>query len=341
MPSDFKRVRYILPKFSKSGYRRLMKTINNSLSEEVYDVACFRQHVLEYYYKYGPQPTMDAFNIKKSCLYNWINVYEKSRKNYLSLIPKSTRPKRTRRMLTDVRLIEFIRVMRETYGNVGKDMIKPFLDEYAKDLGIKSLGLTTIGKLIKRRRFFFEPKLRTRRKNKYAKLRTRKHPKVTEPGYIQMDCVTVYVNQQKHLFMCVIDIYTKFALVVKVKTLSSLNAREVFKEFMKVTPTKIHTIQTDNGSEFLDKFHKYLDEIHLKHVFIYPHSPKINGVVERFNRTIQEEFINRNDEIYYDEDAFKVKLTKYLEWYNFKRPHSSLNYMSPINFIKSQSPISR
>jgi len=40
----------------------------------------------------------------------------------------------------------------------------------------------------------------------------------------------------------------------------------------------------------------------------------INGVVERFNRTIQEEFINRNDEIYFDLDEFQVKLTGYLDW---------------------------
>lgn len=317
-----------------------MKTINNSLIEEVDDVAGFRQHVLKYYYKYGPQPTIDAFNVKKSCLYNWIKAYEKSKGSQLSLVPKSTRPKTTRRMTTDVRLVEFIRSMRETYGNVGKHMIKPFLDEYARELGIKSIGLTTIGKVIKRRNFFFEPKLRSKRKNKYAKLRIRKHPQVKEPGYIQMDCITMYVNQEKHLFMCVIDIYTKFALVVKVKTLSSLHAKEVFKEFINQNPTPIHTVQTDNGSEFLSKFHKYTEERQLKHVFIYPHTPKINGVVERFNRTIQEEFINRSDEIYYDEEAFKVKLTKYLQWYNFRRPHASLNYMSPINFIRSQSPIS-
>lgn len=46
----------------------------------------------------------------------------------------------------------------------------------------------------------------------------------------------------------------------------------------------------------------------------------------------------RNDEIYYDHAAFARKLQKYLYWYNYQRPHSSLKYMSPVNFIKSNIP---
>jgi IS30 family transposase len=94
--------------------------------------------------------------------------------------------------------------------------------------------------------------------------------------------------------MCCIDIYTKFAHVRKVKTLSSKQAKLTFQEFQKLSLHRVHTVQTDNGSEFFDNFHAYLKEQEIKHQFIYPKSPKINGVVERFNRTIQEEFINNN-----------------------------------------------
>jgi transposase InsO family protein len=243
-------------------------------------------------------------------------------------------------MSTDWRLVEFIKVMRETYGNVGKEMIKPFLDEYANELGLKPLSQTTIAKVIKRRRLTFEAPVRVKRKNKFAKLRVRKHPKVNKPGYIQMDSVIVYVDYEKHVFMCVIDIFTKFAVVEKVFSTASIHAREVFKKFQGKTPTPIHTVQTDNGSEFMKYFHSYLEEQELKHVFIYPKSPKINGVVERFNRTVQQEFISRHDEIYYDEQALRIKLDKYLYWYNYKRPHAALGYLSPMTFIQTKIPIS-
>jgi transposase InsO family protein len=61
-------------------------------------------------------------------------------------------------------------------------------------------------------------------------------------------------------------------------------------------------------------------------------------VVERFNRTIQEECIKRSDELYYDEGAFEKKLTKYIYWYNYKRPHYALGYLSPMQFINSNIP---
>lgn len=133
--------------------------------------------------------------------------------------------------------------------------------------------------------------------------------------------------------MSVIDIYTKFALVSLVDHQRAVNAREIFQQFQLRYSISVHTVQTDNGSEFLGVFHEYLEEQKIKHIFIYPHSPRINGVVERFSRTIQEEFIDRSDDLYFDIPAFEVKLTKYLSWYNTTRPHSALHYQAPLQFI--------
>ena len=317
----------------------LMKMLQDSLSLEVSDVAQFRYHVICHYYKYGIRATLEAFKLKKSTFHEWKRKYEKGGRRVSSLVPHQTRPLTVRKMETDWRLVAFIKAMRKEHGNIGKNIIKPFVDAYAKELGISTIGETTIGKVIKRRHFTFEAKVYPQKQqNKFKKLRTRKSPKVQSPGFIEMDSVVVYINYEKHLFMCVIDIYTKFALVVYVKDLSSATARKVFQQFQELNPTKIHTVQTDNGSEFLKSFHAYLEEQHIKHQFIYPRMPKINSFIERFNRTIQEEFILRNDEIYYDSEAFAKKLTKYLYWYNYKRPHASLKYMSPMNFIQTLRP---
>ena len=242
-------------------------------------------------------------------------------------------------METDWRIITFIKEMRKEHGNIGKSMLKPFVDAYAKKLGIKTLAESTIGKVIKRRHLTFEKKVYPQKqKNKFKKLRTRKSSKVTTPGFIQMDSIVVYINYEKHLFMSIIDIYTKFAHVVCVDNLSSSTAKRVFQEFEELSPTKAHIVQTDNGSEFLKSFHEYLEEQNIKHQFIYPGMPKINAFIERFNRTIQEEFILRNDEIYYDQVAFAKKLTDYLYWYNYKRPHASLKYVPPMTFIQTKIP---
>ena len=338
MPSDVPRLRYLLPKWSRRDYLQLMKTIQNSFPLESSDVAQFRLHVLDHYYKHGLRSALDAFRVKKSTLYDWKKRYEKSGKRTGSLVPISTRPEHIRKMQTDWRLVEFIKQMRKEYGNVGKNIIKPFLDAYAQQLEIPTIGLTTIGKIIRRRRFTFETRVKVKRKNRFNKLRTRRSPKVNRPGFIQMDSIIIYINQERNLFMSIMDIYTKFALVEKVNSLSSINAREVFKRFRKQNPTKIKIVQTDNGSEFLAYFHRYLKEKGIKHKFIYPRLVKVNAFIERFNRTIQEEFIKRNDEIYYDLKAFQVKLERYLYWYNYQRPHASLGYLSPMAFIESKIP---
>ncbi|MGI0058894.1 MAG: integrase core domain-containing protein [Nitrosotalea sp.] len=313
--------------------------MQDGLAIEISDVAQFRIHVINHYYKYGLHPTLDAFKIKKSTFYDWKTQYEANGKRIISLVPKKTRPKHVRGMETDWRLIDFIKEMRKDHGNIGKGMLKPFVDAYAKELGIKTLAESTIGKVIKRRHLTFEIRVYSQKqKNKFKKLRTRKSPKVTSPGFIQMDSIVVHINFEKHLFMSVIDIYTKFAQVTYVKNLLSSTAREVFKRFQRETPTIIRKVQTDNGSEFLKSFHQYLEEQKISHQFIYPRMPKVNAYVERFNRTIQEEFILRSDEIYYDLEAFEKKLTDYLYWYNYQRPHSSLKYMSPMTFIQSMIP---
>jgi transposase InsO family protein len=81
------------------------------------------------------------------------------------------------------------------------------------------------------------------------------------------------------------------AFVKRVGTVSSKNAYLVLCEFKPTLPYKIHTVQTDNGSEFLLHFDNYLHSQNITHLFTYPHSPQINGYIERFNHTLQDEFL--------------------------------------------------
>ena len=149
-----------------------------------------------------------------------------------------------------------------------------------------------------------------------------------------MDSIIIYVLGRKYCFITAIDIVTKFAWVKLTTNLSSKQARLALIGFGDQYDQSLRVIQTDNGSEFLGEFDDYLNQTQIRHEFIYQKSPKVNGVVERFNRTIQEEFINRNDEILYDPKKFNQKLTNYLIWYNTKRPHYSLGQISPLEYMQ-------
>lgn len=336
MPADYNKKVYILPKLSRCNYNTLMKLVSNSLKFDLSDPAKFRLHVLDHYYKFGWKSTISAFGVAKSTLYDWRNTFESSRKKINSLVPKSTRPSKTRVMMTDWRLIEFIKQFREEYGNISKYKLKIFVDEYCKNTGLKQISTSVIGKIIKRKHFFFETRTKPKRKRfKLLYPRIKKTPKEIIPGYLEMDSITIYILGTKYYFSTIIDIVTKFAWCKLVPSLSATNAKQSFIEFKKFYKYKIRIIQTDNGSEFLSEFNEYLEQQNIKHEFIYPRSPKINGVVERFNRTIQEEFLIKQDEITYDKSLFNQKLTNYLIWYNTKRPHQSLNYMTPQSYLNT------
>lgn len=328
MSHETDRYRHFTSYFRRGDYITLMKLISPKLS----DPAKFRQHVLDHYYKHGWKSACDAFGVGKSTLYDWKKVFEKSGKNPYSLVPKSTRPHHTRTMTLNPHLVEFIKEMRKEYGNLGRAKIKPFLDEYAGSLKMKSYGTTKIGTIVRRKNFFFEKKRKKRRKPLTPWVK--RSPKEKSPGYIEMDIVHLWVLNRKHYFVTALDVFTRFAWVSIAKSPSSKWTTRALIEFVRQYKHKVRVVQTDNGSEFLGDFHKHLEIEGIKHEFIYPQSPKINGYIERFNRTFKEEFLYRQELSITKGEQFQKKLLNYLIWYNTKRPHCSLNMMSPMEHMQ-------
>lgn len=333
MPSDFHHLEYTNPEYSRGGYIALMKLISNSLKFDLSDPAKFRHKVLLHFYQFGWRSTIDAYGISKSSLYRWRSDYERSQKRLNSLVPHSTRPKKLREMKTDWRLVEFLKEFRKTYGNIGKEKIKLFLDEYAKSIGTPSLGCTTIGKVIKRKGFTERTK-GAKRIQKRACLRVKYAPQELLPGYIELDSITLWVNGRRYYFVSIVDVFSRYASCRLVKSLTAKNILDVYLEFVEAYPNQVRQVQTDNGHEFLGEFDQYLTKQNIPHAFTYPRSPKINGVVERFNRTVQDEFINRSDHIItHDIEKLETGLNKYLHWYNYQRPHRSLKLQTPHAFL--------
>ena len=100
-------------------------------------------------------------------------------------------------------------------------------------------------------------------------------------------------------------------------------------------PYEIKGIQTDNGSEFLNHFDRIIAGNGIAHFFIYPRCPKQNGIIERFNHTLQEEFVEDNRELLEEKETkpFNNKLIDYLLFYNTQRPHNTLNNQEPMKIV--------
>ncbi len=336
MPADVHRVRYTKSKLSYRQYIAWMKTLTSAAVFDAHDPVAFRLKVIEHARDFGWRSAVSAFGIGKSTLYDWKKRYGACRK-ISRLVPTSTRPHRVRTMKTHPAIIAFVKSVRLGDHAMNKYTIKPLLDAYCQEVGIPSVGTTTINKLIKRNHWYPTRIIKRYDKRRLRRERRRYAPKSTTPGHIEMDSILLWVLGKRWCFMSVIDVASRYGYCAVVSTISSVEAVRVLEEFQQQCSFPIHTIQTDNGSEFLGAFHAHLLPLNMKHEFIYPRSPKINGIVERFNRTVQEECITHAEELFIDVNHFQTKLTRYLVWYNTKRPHLSLKLQTPLQVVQQFS----
>ncbi len=327
---------------------RVMRTIRSISAFSGSDRAEFRLKVIEFHKSYGTKATRDAFSVSKASIYRWRSALNQSGGRLENLIPLPTTPKRKRVMTTHFKIIEFIRSLREQYGHLGKEKIKPLLDEYLRKEGIKSISISTIGKVIKRynlyprsRRIYHNPSHHHSKAKISYKTKVKRSPKPVGAGYLEIDNIVKFIHGIKLYILNALDVNLKFQFSYGYTRLNSKNSTEFIRKLELVYPLrdKIHTIQTDNGLEFMGEFDDYLKRKNINHLFIYPRCPRINGFVERANRTLQEEFIAGHEEYALEGiEEFNSRLVDYLVWYNTKRVHKSLGNVSPINYLLKTLP---
>lgn len=114
--------------------------------------------------------------------------------------------------------------------------------------------------------------------------------------------------------------------------LKSNHAQDLLEEILQTCWYNVHTIHTDHGSEFKAFFDEVVQEAKLTHLWNYPKHPKTTGYVERFNWTVEDEFIFNTEDILLSPEEFKTKMHQWLLWYNKTRPHQSLNYLPPYQY---------
>jgi len=329
------------------------KEVNNMVSHlrrfDVSDVAQERLKILNFYTQYGEKATRQAFGVGRKVVCVWRKRLNGSRA-ISSLVPYSTAPKKVRSMLVNPKAILYIKSLREAHPGLGKRKIKPLLDNFCREEKLPIYSEAKVGRIIKFHKLFHqrEGRLYHNPSSGYAqnkangkRLRIRYSPKPADFGYIQMDTVVRLVDGVKYYLYDAIDTKGKFALSLPYKHLNSANTLDFIKKLIFVVPFEIKSVQTDNGLEFLGLFDEYLRQEKIPHIFTYPRCPKINGVVERFNRSVQEEFLDQNLHLLYAPQEFSLKLADYLLFFNSQRVHQALNYMTPLQYLIQKGGMSK
>jgi transposase InsO family protein len=110
-------------------------------------------------------------------------------------------------------------------------------------------------------------------------------------------------------------------------------------EVLRRLPCRIHVVQTDNGQEFQSQFHWHRETRDIRHVYIRPRTPRLNGKVERSHRVDFQEFYQLLDKDGIGDDIhlFNEKLREWEDYYNYHRPHGALSGQTPYERLLAKT----
>ena len=118
------------------------------------------------------------------------------------------------------------------------------------------------------------------------------------------------------------------------------NAIQFVDYVLSRLPFKVEVIQTDNGAEFQAQFHWHVLDKRIKHVYIQPRRPRLNGKAERSHRIDEEEFYRMLDGVVIDDTKlFDEKLQEWENFYNYNRAHAVLGGRTPYERFREKTKL--
>jgi transposase InsO family protein len=168
----------------------------------------------------------------------------------------------------------------------------------------------------------------------------RYHPHVDRPyplkagDLVEIDTIHLMINEKERIYVFVlIDVYSRWVYAKCYKKMNSRRTIEFVREAERNASFKFNMLQSDHGPEFGKWF---VEQIKKSHRYTRIGKPNDNSHVERFNRTLQEECI---DKVNTNVRSINCALKKYLRHYNYERLHMGINFKTPIQLTNSVQAI--
>lgn len=179
--------------------------------------------------------------------------------------------------------------------------------------------------------------LRIRHRKKMASLLRSELPKPTHPNHIwSMDFMRDTLASGRAIkVLPIVDEYTRKCFRIEVDT--SINGARLVRILSEISQYEglPEIIIIDNGPEFISKaLDAWAYERGVKLTFINPGKPIENAYIESFNGRLRDECLNDNWFLTLEQARGIIE-----EWrvdYNNERPHSSLGYLTPEEFIRQE-----
>jgi transposase InsO family protein len=305
-----------------------------------------RIRILRFLDKHGLAATVDAFGVSPRTLYRWKAALKAQGGNPTALAARSSAPKRRRQPETDPQLVAEIRRLRTLHPNLGKAKLHVLLASWCEARGISLPSVSTLGRIIARapdKMRHAPTRLDPRGRTRALKRRTKpRKPKGVTPAPLQViatDTIERIRDGLRRAIVTFIDPKSHFAFAWAAPSKHSRHTASAFESLLELLPHEPQVVLSDNGSEFEADFADCLEHRGIQRWYTYPKSPRMNAHAERFNRTIQESFVDYHEDLLFtDLAAFNQKLAEWLVFYNAVRPHHSLGQRSPLSFLIQHQP---
>ena len=284
--------------------------------------------------------TARHFGFSRPTVYRWLARYDRLRLE--SLEDRPSRPVRRRRPTWTLAELVAVRRVRLAYPRWGKDKLRVLL----RREGL-SLSTSMVGRILDRLRRTGELREPARRGISARRRAWQRPHAVRKPaGFVAArpgDLVQVDTLDVRPLPGLVLKQFTARDVVSRWDVLelrSSASARSavaILDALAARMPFGIRALSVDNGSEFMAEFEASCAQRGIALLTLPPRSPKLNGSVERANRTHTEEFYEVTDA----EATLAELRPALLAWettYNTIRPHQALGYLTPAAYLASLEP---
>lgn len=305
-----------------------------------------RLSMIEFYYQVKDATTAShLFKVSRKTFYKWKDRFEKSGRKLSSLEDSSKTPHTKRSKILDFATELEIKHLREKKIRTGKVKLQRlFKTQYGE-----FVSQSHISHVIQKYNLYYDPvkakniKLKKRKDWGAKKIRINEvNPKdyLTEekPFFFMTDTIVLYLPYGiKRYVLTAIEQTKKIAYARCYSSKSSLSSFDFLMRLSALVDGKIAAILSDNGSEFAKYFEEACRRLNIIHIYSRVHTPKDNPVCERFNRTLEEEFMELDEyfePLLSESDLTEAnrRLTEWLIDYNFERPHQSLKYKTPFEW---------
>lgn len=154
-------------------------------------------------------------------------------------------------------------------------------------------------------------------------------PQVLKPGdLVELDTIHLMISEKKRIYVfALIDVHSRWVYAKAYEKINGKTSVLFLREAQRHAPFSFDMIQTDHGPEFGTWF---VHMIKKKHRYTRIGKPNDNAHIERFNRTVQDECLDKHER---NVDILNKALRPYVGYYNNQRLHLGISLKTPIQLL--------